>query len=50
MNIKLKDELTFSLGDLSKNVKGKSTVNYLDALFKSINIATDLVDSIDDIV
>lgn len=48
MNIKLKDELTFSLGDLSKNVKGKSTVNYLDALFKSINIATDLVDSIDD--
>ena len=50
MNIKLKDELTFSLNDLSKNVKGKSTVNYLDALFKSINIATDLVDSIDDIV
>ena len=50
MNIKLKDELTFSLGDLSKNVKGKSTVNYLDALFKSINIATDLVASIDDIV
>ena len=50
MNIKLKDELTFSLGDLSKNVKGKSTVNYLDALFKSITIATDLVDSIDDIV
>ena len=50
MNIKLKDELTFSLGDLSKNVKGKSTVNYLDVLFKSINIATDLVDSIDDIV
>ena len=50
MNIKLKDELTFSLGDLSKNVKGKSTVNYLDALFKSIYIATDLVDSIDDIV
>ena len=50
MNIKLKDELTFSLGDLSKNVKGKSTVNYLDALFKSINIPTALVDSIDDIV
>lgn len=50
MNIKLKDELTFSLNDLSKNVKGKSTVNYIDSLFKSINIATDLVDSIDDII
>ena len=50
MNTKLKDDLTFSLNDLSKNVKGKSTVIYVDALFKSINIATDLVDSIDEIV
>ena len=49
MNDKLKDDLTFSLNDISKNPNGKSTIIYIDSLFKGINIATDLVDSPDEI-
>ena len=49
MNIMLKDNLTFKLADLPKNIKGKSTVNYLDKLYKCINLATDLNDLVKDI-
>ena len=49
MNIMLKDNLTFKLSDLPKNIKGKSTVNYLDKLYKCINLATDLTDLVEDI-
>lgn len=49
MNIMLKDNLTFKLADLPKNIKGKSTVNYLDKLYKCINLATDLNDLVEDI-
>ena len=49
MNIMLKDNLTFKLADLPKNIKGKSTVNYLDKLYKCINLATDLTDLVEDI-
>ena len=49
MNVMLKDNLTFKLADLPKNIKGKSTVNYLDKLYKCINLATDLTDLVEDI-
>ena len=49
MNIMLKDNLTFKLEKKNKNIKGKSTVNYLDKLYKCINLATDLNDLVEDI-
>lgn len=49
MNEMIKDEMTYSQSAIPKNEEGKSTVKYINALYLGINIATDLVDSIDEI-
>lgn len=49
MNEMIKDEMTYSQNAIPKNEEGKSTVKYINALYLGINIATDLVDSIDEI-
>ena len=49
MNEQIRKDLTFSLDSLTKNEEGKSTIKYINALYLGINIATDLVDNIDEI-
>lgn len=49
MNEQIKQDLSFSLDKLPKNEEGKSTMKYINALYLGINIATDLVDNIDEI-
>lgn len=49
MNEQIRKDLTFSLDSLTKNEEGKSTIKYINSLYLGINIATDLVDNIDEI-
>lgn len=49
MNEQIRKDLTFSLDSLTKNEEGKSTIKYINALYLGTNIATDLVDNIDEI-
>ena len=49
MNEQIRKDLTFSLDSLTKNEEGKSTIKYINALYLGINIATDLVDNVDEI-
>lgn len=49
MNEQLSRDLTFSLNDLPKGNEGKSTLKYIDALYKCMNLATDFIDIIDTI-
>lgn len=49
MNELIRQNLTFKLSDLPKTPESRNTVLYIDALYKAMNIATDLVDDINDI-
>lgn len=49
MNELIREKGTFKLEELPKTPKSRNSVLYLDALYKAMNIATDLVDDINDI-
>ena len=49
MNEMIKKDLTFEMSKISKNEEGKSTIKYINALYLGMNLATDLVDNIDEI-
>lgn len=49
MNDQIEKELTFELSNIPITKSDKATLNYIDALYKSINIATDFIDYIDQI-
>lgn len=49
MNELIREKGTFSLNELPKTPKSRNSVLYLDALYKAMNIATDLMDDINDI-
>ena len=49
MNELIREKGTFKLSELPKTPKSRNSVLYLDALYKAMNIATDLVDDINDI-
>ena len=49
MNEMIKKDLTFEMGKISKNEEGKSTIKYINSLYLGMNLATDLVDNIDEI-
>lgn len=49
MNELIREKVTFKLEELPKTPKSRNSVLYLDALYKAMNIATDLVDDINDI-
>ena len=49
MNELIRERGTFKLEELPKTPKSRNSVLYLDALYKAMNIATDLVDDINDI-
>lgn len=49
MNEQIFNTLTFELAKTPTNKKDKATLQYIDALYKSINMATDFIDYIDDI-
>lgn len=48
MNRLIREHGTFSMKDIPKTPTSRSSVLYLDALYKSMGVATDLVDNIDD--
>ena len=49
MNELIREKGTFKLEELPKTPKSRNSVLYLDDLYKAMNIATDLVDDINDI-
>ena len=49
MNEMIKKDLTFEMDKISKNEEGKSTIKYINSLYLGMNLATDLVDNIDEI-
>lgn len=49
MNEMLREKGTFKLADIPKTPNSRNSVLYLDALYKSMNMATDLVDEVEDI-
>lgn len=49
MNEMIKNDLSFKLENLTKNEEGKSTIKYINSIYLGMNVATDLVDNIDEI-
>lgn len=49
MNEQLSRNLSFELDSITTKASDKSTLKYVDALYKCMNIATDFIDSIHDI-
>lgn len=49
MNEQIRENLTVELSKINTREKDRSTIQFIDAMYKCINLATDWVDYIDDI-